>query len=228
MSRIAVCKPPSYHAGRRRQARSDWPRMSTSTEQLPWLDLPRLHKPLVEKSLTGLKMFGYQYKKKSETVAEGMAYIERKNYIHRDLRAANILVSETLTCKVADFGLARIIENEYTAQEGAKFPIKWTAPEAINFGKFSIKSDVWSFGILLTEIVTYGRIPYPGMTNPEVIRYLDRRYRMPCPESCPKQLYEIMLICWNESPEERPTFEYLQTTLEDFYVATEGQYEAHP
>ncbi|XP_039605406.1 tyrosine-protein kinase Blk isoform X2 [Polypterus senegalus] len=164
----------------------------------------------------------------SAQVAEGMAYIERKNYIHRDLRAANILVSETLTCKVADFGLARIIENEYTAQEGAKFPIKWTAPEAINFGKFSIKSDVWSFGILLTEIVTYGRIPYPGMTNPEVIRYLDRRYRMPCPESCPKQLYEIMLICWNESPEERPTFEYLQTTLEDFYVATEGQYEAHP
>ncbi|MEQ2162846.1 hypothetical protein GOODEAATRI_024102, partial [Goodea atripinnis] len=74
---------------------------------------------------------------------------------------ANILVSETLHCKIADFGLARIIENEYTAQEGAKFPIKWTAPEAINFGTFTIKSDVWSFGILLTEIVTYGRIPYP-------------------------------------------------------------------
>ncbi|NXG58566.1 LYN kinase, partial [Hemiprocne comata] len=100
----------------------------------------------------------------SAQIAEGMAYIERKNYIHRDLRAANVLVSDLLMCKIADFGLARVIEdNEYTAREGAKFPIKWTAPEAINYGSFTIKSDVWSFGILLYEIVTYGKIPYPGM-----------------------------------------------------------------
>lgn len=161
-------------------------------------------------------------------IAEGMAYIERKNYIHRDLRAANILVSETLHCKIADFGLARIIETEYTAQEGAKFPIKWTAPEAINYGTFTIKSDVWSFGILLTEIVTYGRVPYPGMTNPEVIRNLDRNYRMPCPDACPGELYDIMTKCWMEKPEDRPTFEYLQHTLNDFFIATEGQYEMQP
>ncbi|XP_051951519.1 tyrosine-protein kinase Blk [Xyrauchen texanus] len=161
-------------------------------------------------------------------IAEGMAYIERKNYIHRDLRAANILVSETLHCKIADFGLARIIETEYTAQEGAKFPIKWTAPEAINFGTFTIKSDVWSFGILLTEIVTYGRVPYPGMTNPEVIRNLDRNYRMPCPDGCPGELYDIILKCWNERPEDRPTFDHLQDILNDFFIATEGQYEMHP
>uniref|UniRef100_A0AAY5EQS4 Tyrosine-protein kinase n=1 Tax=Electrophorus electricus TaxID=8005 RepID=A0AAY5EQS4_ELEEL len=161
-------------------------------------------------------------------IAEGMAYIERKNYIHRDLRAANILVSETLHCKIADFGLARIIESEYTAHEGAKFPIKWTAPEAINFGTFSIKSDVWSFGVLLTEIVTYGRVPYPGMTNPEVIRNLDRMYRMPCPDGCPEELYNIMLLSWRQKPEERPTFDYLQDTLNDFFIATEGQYEMQP
>uniref|UniRef100_H3DFY7 non-specific protein-tyrosine kinase n=1 Tax=Tetraodon nigroviridis TaxID=99883 RepID=H3DFY7_TETNG len=161
-------------------------------------------------------------------IAEGMAYIEVKNYIHRDLRAANILVSETLHCKIADFGLARIIESEYTAQEGAKFPIKWTAPEAINFGTFSIKSDVWSFGILLTEIVTFGRIPYPGMTNPEVIRNLERLYRMPRPEGCPAELYEVMMTCWKEKPEERPTFEFLQNILNDFFIATEGQYEMQP
>uniref|UniRef100_A0A8C1CEP8 Tyrosine-protein kinase n=2 Tax=Cyprinus carpio TaxID=7962 RepID=A0A8C1CEP8_CYPCA len=161
-------------------------------------------------------------------IAEGMAFIERKNYIHRDLRAANILVSETLHCKIADFGLARIIESEYTAQEGAKFPIKWTAPEAINFGTFTIKSDVWSFGILLTEIVTYGRVPYPGMTNPEVIRNLDRDYRMPCPDGCPEELYDIMLKCWKDRPENRPTFDHIQDILNDFFIATEGQYEMHP
>uniref|UniRef100_A0A8D0C4D2 Tyrosine-protein kinase n=1 Tax=Salvator merianae TaxID=96440 RepID=A0A8D0C4D2_SALMN len=159
-------------------------------------------------------------------IAEGMAFLEKKNYIHRDLRAANILVSETLCCKIADFGLARLIEDdEYTAQEGAKFPIKWTAPEAINYGTFTIKSDVWSFGILLTEIITYGRIPYPGMNNPEVIQNLERGYRMPAPDNCPEELYKLMLQCWKDSPEQRPTFEYLKAVLEDFFTATEGQYE---
>ncbi|KAI4804643.1 hypothetical protein KUCAC02_026264 [Chaenocephalus aceratus] len=159
-------------------------------------------------------------------VADGMAFIEQKNYIHRDVRAANILVSCELVCKIADFGLARLIEdNEYTAREGAKFPIKWTAPEAINYGTFSIKSDVWSFGILLTEIVTYGRIPYPGMSNPEVIQNLDRGYRMPRPENCPEGLYNVMCLCWGENPEDRPTFEYLRSVLEDFFTATERQYQ---
>ncbi|XP_072554979.1 proto-oncogene tyrosine-protein kinase LCK isoform X1 [Paramormyrops kingsleyae] len=162
-------------------------------------------------------------------VAEGMAFIEQRNYIHRDLRAANILVSEELICKIADFGLARLIEdNEYTAREGAKFPIKWTAPEAINYGTFSIKSDVWSFGILLTEIVTYGRIPYPGMTNSEVIQNLERGYRMPQPDNCPQELYSIMNMCWQETPENRPTFEYLRSVLEDFFTATEQQYQSQP
>uniref|UniRef100_A0A674DKW0 Tyrosine-protein kinase n=1 Tax=Salmo trutta TaxID=8032 RepID=A0A674DKW0_SALTR len=96
-------------------------------------------------------------------IADGMAFIERMNYIHRDLRAANILVGDNLVCKIADFGLARLIEdNEYTARQGAKFPIKWTAPEAALYGRFTIKSDGWSFGILLTELVTKGRVPYPG------------------------------------------------------------------
>uniref|UniRef100_A0A8C4R367 Tyrosine-protein kinase n=2 Tax=Eptatretus burgeri TaxID=7764 RepID=A0A8C4R367_EPTBU len=162
-------------------------------------------------------------------IAEGMAFIETKRYIHRDLRAANVLVNEQLLCKIADFGLARIIEdNEYTAREGAKFPIKWTAPEAINYGSFTIKSDVWSFGILLVEIITKGRIPYPGMTNPEVIRNLERGYRMQRPEDCPDALYEIMNQCWKQLPEDRPTFDYLKSVLEDFYTATEGQYQKQP
>nr|XP_023406728.1 tyrosine-protein kinase Blk isoform X4 [Loxodonta africana] len=165
----------------------------------------------------------------SAQIAEGMAYIEQRNSIHRDLRAANILVSETLCCKIADFGLARIIDSEYIAQEGAKFPIKWTAPEAIHFGVFTIKADVWSFGILLMEIVTYGCVPYPGMSNPEVIRSLEQGYRMPRPDSCPPELYSgVISKCWRSRREERPTFEFLQSVLQDFYTATEQQYESSP
>ncbi|XP_077595710.1 tyrosine-protein kinase fynb isoform X1 [Stigmatopora nigra] len=159
-------------------------------------------------------------------VAAGMAYIERMNYIHRDLRSANILVGDNLVCKIADFGLARLIEdNEYTARQGAKFPIKWTAPEAALYGKFTIKSDVWSFGILLTELVTKGRVPYPGMNNREVLEQVDRGYRMPCPQDCPISMHELMLQCWKKDAEERPTFEYLQAFLEDYFTATEPQYQ---
>lgn len=147
-----------------------------------------------------------------------MAYLEAQNYIHRDLAARNILVTENLICKVADFGLARLIdEDTYQAHTGAKFPIKWTAPEAALYNKFTIKSDVWSFGVLLTELVTYGRIPYPGMTNPEVLAQVERGYRMPCPAGCPDKLYQVMLDCWKALDYERPTFETLQWRLEDFF-----------
>ncbi|KAK0133713.1 Tyrosine-protein kinase Fyn [Merluccius polli] len=159
-------------------------------------------------------------------VAAGMAYIERMNYIHRDLRAANILVGDTLGCKIADFGLARLIEdNEYTARQGAKFPIKWTALEAALYGRFTIKSDVWSFGILLTELVTKGRVPYPGMNNREVLEQVETGYRMPIPPDCPPSLYDVMTLSWHREAEDRPTFEYLQAFLEDYFTATEPQYQ---
>uniref|UniRef100_A0A4W4EHM4 non-specific protein-tyrosine kinase n=1 Tax=Electrophorus electricus TaxID=8005 RepID=A0A4W4EHM4_ELEEL len=146
----------------------------------------------------------------SSDVASGMAYLELQNYIHRDLAARNVLVGDNNVVKVADFGLARKDENVYEPREGTKFPVKWTSPEAIHDNKFSIKSDVWSFGILLYEIMTFGQMPYPALTNYQVVQKLRTGYRMPRPARCPTVLYDIMLECWKDVPSDRPTFETLQ------------------
>lgn len=159
-------------------------------------------------------------------IAAGMAFLESQNYIHRDLAARNVLVADNNIVKIADFGLARLIkEDEYEARVGARFPIKWTAPEAANYSKFSIKSDVWSFGILLTELITYGRIPYPGMTNAEVLHQVEHGYRMPPPPGCPATLYDIMVECWHKDPMKRPTFETLSWKLEDFFTLDNSEYK---
>ena len=153
-------------------------------------------------------------------VASGMAFLEAKHYIHRDLAARNVLIGEGNIVKVANFGLARCIaDGEYTVQKGEKLPFKWTAPEAILNKQFGKKSDVWSFGVFLAELVTHGRVPYPGMTNDQVLAKLKQGYRMPPPPECPDPLYQIMLDCWRQDPEERPTFEYLKYHLEDYFVS---------
>ncbi|CAF3651473.1 unnamed protein product [Adineta steineri] len=161
-------------------------------------------------------------------IARGMAYLEQQNYIHRDLAARNVLVGENNTVKIADFGLARIIKEYaggmYEAKEGTKFPIKWTAPEAALYNRFTIKSDVWSYGILLTELVTYGRTPYPGMTNAEVLRQVEQGYRLPQPPNCPLSLYAIMHECWHAQPENRPSFSALQYRLENEYTGENPEF----
>ncbi|KAM9495935.1 tyrosine-protein kinase FRK [Clarias gariepinus] len=172
-------------------------------------------------------------------VAAGMAYLELQNYIHRDLAARNVLVGENNICKVADFGLARVFKAEgdgdyelddddervYEVKQGTKLPVKWTAPEALHENKFTIKSDVWSFGILLYEIVTFGQTPYPTLTNAQVMQRLRANYRMQCPANCPKRIYDIMMECWKDSPVDRPTFETLQWKLEEFYDVDINAYD---
>ncbi|XP_061756352.1 tyrosine-protein kinase SRK2 [Nerophis ophidion] len=152
-------------------------------------------------------------------VASGMAFLELQNYIHRDLAARNVLVGENNICKVADFGLARVFQHDsvYAAREGTKLPVKWTAPEAIRSNIFTIKSDVWSFGILLYEIMTFGKMPYPDMSNFQVLQKVPQGYRMPRPQNCPKEMYDIMMDCWKDDEHERSTFETLQWKLEEFF-----------
>ncbi|KAK2897128.1 hypothetical protein Q8A73_013508 [Channa argus] len=147
-------------------------------------------------------------------VTDGMSYLEEKNSIHRDLAARNVLVGEHYNCKVADFGLARVIKEPFYITEDKKIPYKWSAPEAISHGRYSNKSDVWSFGVLLYEIITYGGIPYPAFSNQEVYQQVTSGYRMPPPDKCPDFLYRIMLKCWSAEPADRPDFKSLNFQLE--------------
>ena len=152
-------------------------------------------------------------------VANGMDYLGSQHYIHCNLAARNVLVGDGNIAKIADFGMALFINNDEYCRKRVRYrcPFKWAAPETLQ-GCFTLKSDVWSFGILLYELVTYGCIPYPGMKNNEVLTAIQREYRMPIPKDCPEPLYKIMLDCWNKEPERRPTFKNLRIILEDFLV----------
>ncbi|KAK7884514.1 hypothetical protein WMY93_027637 [Mugilogobius chulae] len=138
-------------------------------------------------------------------VAEGMAYLEDRSIVHRDLAARNILVGDDLVCKVADFGLARIIKDSvYTASRSTKIPVRWTAPEAALHQKFSVKSDVWSFGSC--------------KSNKEVLDMLSQGYRLSCPTRCPPNIYRIMMDCWAFEPSKRPSFHALHSQLDSIYA----------
>ncbi|KAM4696631.1 tyrosine-protein kinase ABL1 isoform 2-T2 [Rhinophrynus dorsalis] len=151
-------------------------------------------------------------------ISSAMEYLEKKNFIHRDLAARNCLVGENHLVKVADFGLSRLMTGDtYTAHAGAKFPIKWTAPESLAYNKFSIKSDVWAFGVLLWEIATYGMSPYPGIDLSQVYELLEKDYRMERPEGCPEKVYELMRECWQWNPLDRPSFAEIHQDFETMF-----------
>ncbi|XP_029547972.1 tyrosine-protein kinase Fer isoform X1 [Salmo trutta] len=155
-----------------------------------------------------------QLVKFSLDAAAGMAYLELKNCIHRDLAARNCLVGESNLLKISDFGMSRQEDDGIYSSSGLKqIPIKWTAPEALNYGRYSSESDVWSFGILLWETFSLGVCPYPGMTNQQAREQVEKDYRMSCPTKCPEEIYKVMQKCWEYKPENRPKFADLQKEL---------------
>ncbi|XP_067592270.1 ephrin type-A receptor 5 isoform X8 [Pseudorca crassidens] len=150
-------------------------------------------------------------------IAAGMKYLSDMGYVHRDLAARNILINSNLVCKVSDFGLSRVLEDDpeaaYTTR-GGKIPIRWTAPEAIAFRKFTSASDVWSYGIVMWEVVSYGERPYWEMTNQDVIKAVEEGYRLPSPMDCPAALYQLMLDCWQKDRNSRPKFDEIVSMLD--------------
>uniref|UniRef100_A0A9J7Z9E4 Ephrin type-A receptor 7 n=1 Tax=Cyprinus carpio carpio TaxID=630221 RepID=A0A9J7Z9E4_CYPCA len=150
-------------------------------------------------------------------IAAGMTYLADLGYVHRDLAARNVLVNSNLVCKISDFGLSRVLEDDpdtaYTTS-GGKIPIRWTAPEAIAYRKFSSSSDVWSYGVVMWEVMSYGERPYWNLTNRDVIKSVEEGYRLPAPMGCPGALHTLMLDCWQKDRNERPKFCQIITVLD--------------
>ncbi|XP_019214769.1 macrophage-stimulating protein receptor isoform X3 [Oreochromis niloticus] len=161
-------------------------------------------------------------------VARGMEYLAQKKFVHRDLAARNCMLDENFTVKVADFGMARdVYDKEYYSiqdQKRVKLPVKWMAIESLQTQKFTTKSDVWSYGILLWELLTRGASPYPAVDPYDITQYLLKGRRLLQPQYCPDTLYVIMLACWDPEPECRPTFHTLATEVQRILSNLKGEH----
>lgn len=148
-------------------------------------------------------------------IGAGMEYLAGHHFVHRDLAARNILIGEALTVKISDFGLSRDVYSSdyYRVQSKSLLPVRWMPPEAILYGKFTVESDVWSYGVVLWEIYSYGLQPYYGYSNQEVIEMIRARQILPPPEDCPPRLYALMVECWHEMPVRRPSFKEIYARL---------------
>ncbi|XP_068445899.1 tyrosine-protein kinase ZAP-70 isoform X5 [Clinocottus analis] len=155
-------------------------------------------------------------------VSMGMKYLEEKNFVHRDLAARNVLLVKQQFAKISDFGLSKALgadDNYYKARTAGKWPLKWYAPECINFHKFSSKSDVWSYGVTMWEAFTYGGKPYKKMKGPEVMRFIDSGSRMERPAACPERVFTVMKECWTYKHEERPDFKKVEESMRAYHYS---------
>ncbi|XP_067143590.1 tyrosine-protein kinase JAK2-like [Centruroides vittatus] len=168
----------------------------------------QMHKQKIERA---------QLLKFAADVAEGMKYLEEKHIVHRDLAVRNILVASEDCVKISDFGLARLTENDYYRMKTERdLPIRWYALESILHLKFSHKSDVWSFGITLWEMFSYGENPIiPGISDTKLAEALQKGTRLGCPQSCPVEIYRLMIECWDSDSHKRPSFSDIREQIED-------------
>lgn len=177
------------------------------------------HSPNSDVPIVGKKVLDIQdFLHIATQVAAGMEYLSGHHYVHRDLAARNCLVGDHMTVKISDFGLSRDIyaSDYYRIQSKSLLPVRWMPPESILFGKFTSESDVWSFGVVLWEVFSYGHQPYYGYSNQEVIEMIRSRQILRCPEDCPPQIFQLMMECWHELPNKRPTFMELHTRLRNW------------
>ncbi|XP_029735842.2 tyrosine-protein kinase transmembrane receptor Ror isoform X2 [Aedes albopictus] len=181
-----------------------------------------LHEFLIANSPNeGKQLTQLQFLLISQQICDGMEYLASHHYVHRDLAARNCLVGDNLTVKISDFGLSRDIYSSdyYRVQSKSLLPVRWMPSESILYGKFTTESDVWSFGVVLWEIYSYGLQPYYGYSNQEVINMVRARQLLPCPEACPSAVYSLMVECWHEQAVRRPTFPEIGHRLKIWYQA---------
>jgi serine/threonine protein kinase len=151
-----------------------------------------------------------------------MKYLSNRKYVHRDLAARNCLLDSNFCVKVADFGLSRdIYEKDYYRRKNSnkRLPVKWMSPESLETQIFNTKTDIWSYGVLVWELITRGITPYPHVDNVYILNHLKQGYRLTKPEYCPQSIYSILSNCWSRNPRSRPEFselcEQLRQTITD-------------
>lgn len=161
-------------------------------------------------------------------VAKGMEYLANKKFVHRDLAARNCMLDESFTVKVADFGMARDVYDKeyYSIQDSkrAKLPVKWMAIESLQTQKFTTKSDVWSYGVLMWELLTRGASPYPDVDPYDITPYLMQGRRLPQPQYCFDSLWSVLMQCWHPEPEKRPGFTTLVQAVQDIHSSLDGEH----